>query len=84
MSGDSLLYFSSNRSGGYGGSDIYVSMLNADGDWGEPLNLGYPINTEADERDFIVTPDGSGMYFASNRGGDSTKGELRYIPSAIQ
>ncbi|MGE3802151.1 MAG: TolB family protein [Candidatus Kapaibacterium sp.] len=75
LRGDSVLYFTSDRPGGYGGKDLYVSFKKADGSWGEPLNLGYPINTEADERDFIVTPDGKGMYFASNRGGDSTKGK---------
>ena len=72
--GDSALYFCSDRPGGYGGLDIYVSFREKDGGWGTPYNLGYPINTEADERSFIVTPDGKGMYFASNRKGDSTAG----------
>ncbi|MCB0712982.1 MAG: PD40 domain-containing protein [Ignavibacteriae bacterium] len=75
LQGDSILYFCSDRPGGYGGKDLYVSFKKGDGSWGDPLNLGYPINTEADERSFIVTPDGKGMYFASNRGGDTTKGK---------
>jgi outer membrane protein OmpA-like peptidoglycan-associated protein len=42
------LFFSSNRSGGQGGMDLYVSM-NQNGSWGEPVNLGPKINTAKDE-----------------------------------
>ena len=58
----SALYFSSDRSGGYGGYDIYVSYLN-DGEWSAPQNLGPIINTEGNE----ITPyfDNSTLYFAS-------------------
>lgn len=42
------LFFSSNRSGGQGGMDLYVSM-NQNGNWGEPVNLGPKINTPKDE-----------------------------------
>ena len=34
------LYFASRRFGGFGGSDIYVSHMQANGKWGEPENLG--------------------------------------------
>ena len=46
--GNDTLYFSSDMEGGYGGSDIYMSVANGD-DWSEPINLGYLINTEGDE-----------------------------------
>ncbi|HRQ52467.1 MAG TPA: flagellar motor protein MotB, partial [Agriterribacter sp.] len=39
------LYFSSNRPGGYGGKDIYVSKRMPNGRWSEPENLGSRINT---------------------------------------
>ncbi len=42
------LFFSSNRTGGQGGMDLYVSM-NQNGIWGEPVNLGPKINTVKDE-----------------------------------
>jgi len=45
---DQLLYFCSNKPGGYGGWDIYRSKLN-DGKWEEPVNLGAKVNTPFDE-----------------------------------
>ncbi|MCS7162000.1 MAG: OmpA family protein [Bacteroidia bacterium] len=50
--GDTLLFFASNRKGGFGLSDIYLSVLGPDGQWGPPQNLGPLINTAGDE----VTP----------------------------
>ncbi|WP_034039977.1 OmpA family protein [Wocania ichthyoenteri] len=46
---DTKLYFSSDRPGGFGGSDIYVVDINPDGTLGEPENLGNVINTESAE-----------------------------------
>ena len=71
--GETILYFSSDRSGGYGGMDIYAAVRREDGTW-TAYNLGYPINTEANERDFIISQNGKSMFFASNRKGDSTMG----------
>lgn len=42
------LYFSSDSLPGLGGYDIYMSRQDAKGSWSDPVNLGYPINTEAD------------------------------------
>ncbi|MBK9735957.1 MAG: SPOR domain-containing protein [Saprospiraceae bacterium] len=57
------LYFSSNRKGGFGGYDIYVSYLN-NGIWSLPVNLGNNVNTTGNE----ITPflKGSSLYFASD------------------
>ena len=60
------LYFVSNRPGGLGGSDIYVSILGADGNWGRPRNLGPSINTPADESSPFLHADGQTLYFASD------------------
>jgi len=59
----SALYFSSNRPGGQGGFDIYVSYLR-DGKWSTPENLGPAINSPGNE----ITPyfDGDQLYFASD------------------
>lgn len=59
-------YFYSNRPGGYGGFDLYVSRREEAG-WGEPKNLGPHINTPAHEYDPALSPDGERLYFASNR-----------------
>lgn len=63
------LYFLSNRPGGAGGDDLWVSQRQPDGSWGEPLNLGSPINTAASEAAPSFSRDGHWMYFASNRSG---------------
>jgi hypothetical protein len=56
------LYFSSNRPGGYGGFDIWVSDW-AGGAWGRPRNLGLPVNSTADEYRASLPVDESTLYF---------------------
>jgi flagellar motor protein MotB len=60
------LYFVSNRPGGLGGSDIYVSHLQPDGSWGKPENLGENINTSRDESTPFIHADNQTLYFASD------------------
>lgn len=60
-----LLYFTSNRKGGFGGMDIYVAEKMEDGDWGNVKNLGSSINTELDEEGPYFHPDGKTLYFSS-------------------
>ncbi len=60
-------YFSSNGRQGMGDYDIYMSRLDAKGEWGDPVNLGYPINTFGLENSLIVAADGKTAYIASNR-----------------
>jgi len=59
------LYFSSNRPGGYGGFDIYVSTLDDFNRWGKPINLGPKINTAGDEDAPFIHADGETLYFSS-------------------
>lgn len=66
------LYFSSNGKEAIGGNDILRSYLVA-GKWDKPVNMGYPINTTANESYFTLTADGSRAYFSSDRQGG--KGE---------
>ncbi len=61
------LYFMSNGHPGMGGFDLFYSRKQADGSWGDPVNLGYPINTEADESTLVVSLDGKTAYYASDR-----------------
>lgn len=59
------LYFTSNREGGYGELDIYVSELDAKGQWGRAVNLGPVINTPEDEDSPFIHADGVTLYFSS-------------------
>jgi outer membrane protein OmpA-like peptidoglycan-associated protein len=63
------LYFSSEGHPGMGGLDIFISRRQADGSWGKPVNLGYPINTVTDENSLLVDANGKLAYFASEREG---------------
>ncbi|MBO7495135.1 MAG: PD40 domain-containing protein [Salinivirgaceae bacterium] len=59
------IYFASNRPGGRGGLDLYVSHRGPDGKWGPSENMGTNINTEYDENYPTLSPDGRTLYFAS-------------------
>jgi outer membrane protein OmpA-like peptidoglycan-associated protein len=60
------LYFSSNRGGGVGGYDIYVSTIGADGSWGAARNLGVPINTTRDDLAPFIHASGTTLYYSTN------------------
>jgi outer membrane protein OmpA-like peptidoglycan-associated protein len=61
------LYFTSNRPGGFGKSDIWMSRLQDNGDWSVPENLGEVINTRGSEMAPFIHPDGQTLYFSSDR-----------------
>jgi len=63
------LYFSSQGHVGMGDADIFMSKRNPDGSWGNPVNLGYPINTAKAENSLLIAPSGRLAYFASDREG---------------
>lgn len=63
-----LLYFASNRAGGSGGLDIYVSERTADGGWGDPVNFT-EVNTSADEFCPMAHRNGKTFLFISTRPG---------------
>lgn len=69
------LYYSSNGfKNSLGSYDIYVSELNEQGEWGEPKNLGYPINTVKEEKTVSVSPDGKTLYVSAYYKKDSKGG----------
>lgn len=59
------LYFASNRSGGYGGTDIWYCTLE-EGRWGEPKNMGPAVNTKGNETAPYIHFDDKTLYFASD------------------
>lgn len=65
-----MMYFTAcGYSGGAGSCDIYVAYRISDTLWSAPVNLGYPLNTEAWEAQPAISADGTKLYFASNREG---------------
>jgi outer membrane protein OmpA-like peptidoglycan-associated protein len=61
------LFFASDGHPGFGDLDFFVSKRQPDGSWGEPENLGHPINSPGEESSLIISPDGKTAYFASDR-----------------
>lgn len=59
------LYFVSNRPGGFGGSDIWMSRKNELGEWSKPENMGPYINSRKDEISPFIHYDDQTLYFAS-------------------
>lgn len=80
------LYFSSKGHVGLGNMDIFMSRKNDDGTWGDPVNLGYPINTPEHENSFFVSADGEYAIIASNRDGGYGKLDLYSfeLPEALK
>ena len=60
-----VLFFASDRPGGFGGSDIWYSRKNAEGEWQKPVNLGKTINTAGNERSPFLHTDSKTLYFSS-------------------
>ena len=60
------LYFASTRPDGFGKKDIYVSYLQANGQWSKPANLGSEINTKYDDESPYIHADGITLYYASD------------------
>lgn len=60
-----ILYFTSERPGGLGESDIYMTRRLPTGEWGIPVNLGRGINTEYKEAFPVISKDGQTLYFSS-------------------
>ena len=69
---EEFIIFRSNRTGGYGGTDLYISFLNKEDRWTNPQNLGSKINSSFDELGGNITPDGKYLTFGRN-------GELYWV-----
>ncbi len=61
------LYFSSDGHVGMGGLDIFMSRKDSAGEWGSPVNLGYPINSYKDDNSILISATGELAMFASDR-----------------
>ncbi len=61
-----VLYFSSNRPGGYGGSDLYVSYRQPNGKWSAAQNMGPKINSAGDDQAPFIHADNQTLYYTSD------------------
>jgi hypothetical protein len=59
------IFFSSDRSGGTGGFDIYFSVKEGE-EWSKPVNLGTTINTPGNEENPVISADGNKLFFSSD------------------
>ncbi len=92
---EDVIIFSSNRKGGYGGLDLYISRKEPNGEFGPAKNMGPKINTENDEDGPFIHADGKTLYFSSkghkSMGGydifhcevDLAKGEVKTEPANV-
>lgn len=76
-----VLYFISDRTGGFGGRDIYKCLRLPNGEWGPAQNLGDVINTKYDEDGIFIHPDGKQIFFSSK--GHNSMGGFDIFTSII-
>ena len=77
------LYFSSNRSEGYGGLDVYQSNYRY-GEFDIAVNLGEPINSRRDDFSFIIDEIKKSGYFASNRPGGKGSDDIYSFTNMVE
>ncbi|HPQ07879.1 MAG TPA: hypothetical protein PK995_01480 [Bacteroidia bacterium] len=63
------LFFASKGHQSMGGFDIFFSILDDEGKFTEPFNIGYPINTPDDDVFYVTSPDGKRAYYSSFKDG---------------
>jgi len=68
---DSYLLFASNRPGGYGLHDIYISFKDEMGEFMDPINLGSQINSSNEEAQMTISRDGLYFFFSTHKSIDS-------------
>ena len=77
---ESYLVITSDRPGGYGEWDLWVSFRLPDGSWTSPINLGEGVNSDAYESRPSLTPDGRYLLFASERRGN---GDIFWVDTSV-
>lgn len=61
------MYYSSDGHLGMGGTDLFYTRKDINGNWAEPVNMGYPINSHLDELGILINAKGELAYFSSNK-----------------
>lgn len=78
---ESYLIWDSEREGGYGDNDLYISFRQKDGSWSNAINLGDKINTKHAEAFGSISPDGKYFFFHRSYGGDT--GDIFWVDAKI-
>lgn len=68
---ESYLIFHSNRPGGYGEHDLYITFRKGENDWSVPVNMGESINTSGWEMAPSLSPDGNYLFFTRRKSWDT-------------
>lgn len=76
------VYFVSDKPGGIGGGDIYISTKDDKGEWGPAVNMGNILNTPYGEESVFMHPDGKTLYFSSQ--GHGTMGGYDIFKSSFE
>lgn len=83
---ETYMIWDGRRDSGFGNSDLYISFRQSDGSWGEAINLGGKVNTDAWEAAAIVSPDGKYLFFnrtvGLNSNGDSNV-DIMWVDAGI-
>ncbi len=85
IAGD-VLYLSSYGHPGFGGFDVFYSVISEEGEYSAPLNMGVPVNSSADDFGFIIDEDYTRGFFSSNRPGGKGEDDLysfRVVPKTF-
>ena len=81
---ESYIIWDGRRDSGFGHSDIYISYRQPDGSWGDAINMGDKINTQAPELAASVTPDGKYLFFHRNVGVDGQSNlDMHWVDAQI-
>ncbi len=83
ISDNNELYFASDGYPGLGGLDLYRAPIQASGAFGEPVNLGAPLNSSDDDFCFIIRTSSRKGYFASNRPGKAGKDNIYSLTETV-
>ncbi len=76
---NTTLFFASDKHPGLGGMDLFYTTQEPDGQWSNPVNIGYPINTFSDEISLVVGASGKEAYFASEQPGGEGGTDLYFF-----
>lgn len=76
---DTTLFFASDGHGGMGGLDIFVTTIDTSGNWGEPQNLKFPMNSSLDDFGVVFNPQEEYGYLSSNRKGTRGLEDIWYF-----
>lgn len=78
---ESFMIWDSDRAGGHGATDLYISFRMPDGTWGLPVNMGDKINTASSEMFASVSPDSKTLFFCRYENFD--KGDIYWVDAKL-